>query len=155
MLRFEVRYVALAAAALYFLLAYYFLGPVFVLVPRFKWIQEAFGNLAEARISAHSTHALALLVAAIPSAFLISIACRPRAIVVAAAAGGLTAVAAFVPTFLSDLVRPLLDATTIVQMLIDGIKFVLILIFITWLSTKLPPNYAMQRSSRVVAGRGR
>jgi hypothetical protein len=42
-------------------------------------------------------------------------------------------------------------------MVVDGIKFVLLLVLVTWLVTKLPSNYAMQRSSRVgtpLAGTG-
>jgi hypothetical protein len=159
MLNLKVRYafVTLVAAGFYFSLTYLLQSPAFVHLPRFTWIQENFGRLTEARIWAHSAHGLTLLVAAIPSALVIALFGRPRPIGIAAAAGCLTAVAAFAPTFLTASVRPYWDATMIGHMVVDGIKFISILMLVTWLISKLPSNYAMQRSSRVgtpLAGTG-
>ena len=151
MLNVKVKYalVTLVATGLYFSLTYFLQSPAFGYLPRFTWIQENFGRLAEARIWAHSAHGLALLIAAIPSAIVIALGGRPRALGIAAAAGVLTAVVAFAPTFLTESVRPYLDTTMIGHMAVDGFKFVFILMFVTWLIAKLPSNYAMQRSSRV------
>ena len=141
--------ITLVAAVLYFVLTYYLQGPAFVHVPRFTWIQENFGNLAEARIWAHSAHGLALLLAAIPGAIVISVADVPQPVRAAAVAGALTALAGFAPTLLTESVRPYLDATTLGHMAVDAIKFVLLMMFVTWIFTKLPSNHAMRRSSHV------
>jgi hypothetical protein len=89
MLRVGVRYVAvtLVAAGLYFLLAPNLMGVTFVHLPRFTWVQETFGKAASFYLWAHTAQGLALLVAAIPSAVIISLAGRPRPIAIAAAAG--------------------------------------------------------------------
>lgn len=146
----EVKYlsVVILAAAAYFALTYYTNGFVWGKIPGLPWMQESFGRLAGTRIWMHSVHALALLVAAIPSAILVSITCRPRSMVVAAIAGALTFGAGFAPTILNDTVRALLDNSTLVHMTIDGIKFVLILMALTWLADKL-----LRRRMNAIPGR--
>ena len=149
MLRVGVRYAAvtLLAAGLYFVLAPNLMGLSFVHLPRFTWVQETFGSSAGFYLWAHAAHGIALLVAALPSAVISSLAGRPRVIFIAAVAGCLTAWFGLAAPLLDNL--PHVQATSIVSMVIDGIKFVLLLVLVTWLVTKLPPNYTMQRSSRV------
>jgi hypothetical protein len=138
----------LMAAVIYYALTSYLLIETFGNMPGMTWFQESLGRLAGARIWAHLVHALALFLAAIPCALLLSIACRPKAVLAAAIAGALTACLGLSESFL--FLRGNLYIPSVVHIVIDSIKFVLILMLVTWSATKLPSNYAMQRSARVV-----
>ena len=152
MLPAKARYlvVVLLAAAVYFVLVYYTNGWIWGVAPGREAFQTSLGRHAGARVWAHSVHAVALLLAAVPSALLLSWFCRPHAVLSAAIAGALTVVASFAPTFLEPSVRSILDTTILTHMTIDSIKFVAILVLLTWLANKLPSNNAMQRSALVV-----
>jgi len=155
----KARYfaVVLLAAALYFVLVYYLNGWIWGVAPGLDAFKSSLGRLAGTRVWAHSVHALALLFAAIPSALLLARFGRPHALLAAAMTGLITVVASLSPTFLNSFLRNLLDATSYAHMAVDSVKFVAILVLLTWLAGKLPSNYAMQRSSRVgtpLAGTG-
>ena len=147
-IRAKYALVVLVAAAAYYVLTFFMIMQVFGNVPGLEWMQDTFGRLAGARIWAHSVHALALLVAGIPSALLSSLTCRPRAVVVAAIAGTLTAAAGLSPNFLFH--SGTLYGFPIFHIIIDSMMFVVILMLLTWIATKLPSNNAMQRSALVV-----
>lgn len=138
--------IAVARGTIYYLLAYFTVGSFFGAAPGFEWLTEAFGALAGTRIWSHSVHAVAVLVAAIPSAFLLGIVGRPHALRLAALTGLLVAAAAFVPSFLHPDVRPYLDTVFYVTAGIDSLKMVLILMLLTWLVGKLPSNNAFEPS---------
>jgi hypothetical protein len=148
----KVRYlvVVLLAAAMYFALAYYVNGWIWGIAPGLDSFKTSLGRLAGTRVWAHSVHAVALLLAAIPSALFLARFARPHALLGAAITGLVTVVVSLAPIFLNGFVRNLLDATSLVHMGVDSVKFVAILVLLTWLAGKLPSNYAMQRSSRVV-----
>jgi hypothetical protein len=93
-------------------------------------------------------HALALLIAGIPSALLLSFTRRDQPNLFAVIAGALTAVASLNPNILFYRGN-LYPDVQIAHITIDSVKFVLILLLLTWLAGRLPSNYAMQRSSRV------
>jgi hypothetical protein len=155
----KARYlvVVLLAAAMYFALIYYFNGWIWGVAPGLDSFKTSLGRLAGTRVWAHSVHAVALLLAAIPSALLLAKFSRPHALLGAAIAGLVTVVVSLAPTFLNSFVRSLLDATSFAHMAVDSVKFVAILTLLTWLAGKLPSNHAMQRSSRVgtpLAGTG-
>jgi hypothetical protein len=139
-----------AVTAIYFALATFAVDYAFGVAPGFHWAMESFGRLAGSRIWAHSVHAVAVLAAAIPSALLLWIGGRPHAVKLAALAGVLTAVVCFLPSYIHPDVRPYIDTEFHVTVVIDSLKMVLILVLLTWLFSRLPSNYAMQRSSRVV-----
>lgn len=144
---FKYPLVALLAAAVYYALTFFMLMQVFGSIPGLATMQHLFGSLAGARIWAHSLHAFALLVSGIPSALLVAYTCRPRAVSVSAVAGLMTAIAGLNPALLNYLA---FTSAPFVHAAIDGVKFVAILMLLTWLAGKLPSNYAMPRSSRVV-----
>lgn len=152
MLSAKARYlvVVLLAAAMYFALVYYFNGWIWGVAPGLDSFKSSFGRLAGSRMWAHSVHAVALLLSAIPSALLLARFGRPHALLCAAIAGLLTVVVSLAPTFMNSFVRNLLDATSYAHMAVDSVKFVAILMLLTWLAGKLPSNYAMQRSAAVV-----
>ena len=151
MLSAKARYlvVVLLAAAAYFTLAYYFNGWIWGVAPGLESFKTSLGRLAGTRVWAHSVHAVALFLSAIPSALMLAKYARPHALLSAAMAGLVTVAASFAPTFLNSFVRNLLDATSFAHMAVDGVKFVAILMLLTWLAGRPPSNYAMQRSSRV------
>src|SRR5687767_13989660 len=129
-LRAKYVLVAVLAAAAYYVLTFYMLMQVFGNIPGLEWMQQSFGRLAGARIWAHLVHALALLLAGVPSALLLAMTCRPRAVVVAAIAGTLTAVAGLNPSLL--FYRGHLYELQVTHMAIDSVKFVVILMLLTW-----------------------
>jgi hypothetical protein len=141
-------FIILVAAISYYTLAFLASGQLFGTVPGLDWMQSSFGRMAGARIWAHSVHALALLIAGIPSALLLSFTRRDQANLFAAITGVLTAVASLNPNILFYRGH-LYPDVQIAHITIDSIKFVLILLLLTWLAGKLPSNYAMQRSSHV------
>jgi hypothetical protein len=151
MLPAKARYLAvvLLAAAVYFILVYCLNGWIWGVAPGREALQSSLGRLAGARVWAHFVHAVALLLAAVPSALLLSWFCRPYAVHSATIAGAITVVASFAPTFLEPSVRSILDTTILTHMTIDSIKFVVILALLTWLANKLPSKNATQRLSRV------
>jgi len=72
--------VVLSAAAAYFVLVYYVNGWIWGVAPGREAFQTSLGRLAGTRVWAHSVHGVALLLAAIPSAFLLSRFARPHAL---------------------------------------------------------------------------
>jgi len=139
--------VVVLAGSIYLALATYLVGYGFGIAPGFEWMMATFGRLAGSPIWAHLVHALALFMSAIPSAGILYIAFRPRAVLFAAVTGALAAVAAFAPTFLHADVVAHLNAVSLVHIGVDSLKMVLILMLLTWLLTKLPSNNAMRRSA--------
>jgi hypothetical protein len=140
--------IAAVAGVIYFVLAYFAVGYFFGAAPGFEWSMEAFGRLVGARVWSHSVHAVALLVAAIPSALILGVLGRPNALSLAAATGVLVAAASFAPSFLHPGVRPHLDAVAYVTAGVDSLKTVLILILLTWMVGKLTSNNACMDSPR-------
>lgn len=145
----KVALIVIVATALYLILAISTVNYAFGVMPALDSAEATFGRLAGTRIWSHSPHAAGVLVAAIPSALLLSIADRSHALRLAATTGVLTSVAALVPSFLHPDVRPFLDTHFYVTAAIDSQKLVLILMLPTWLFSKLLSYYAMQRSAHV------
>jgi len=140
--------VVLLAAAVYLLLAIQLVNYGFGIAPGFEFMKATFGALAGSRVWTHLVYASALAVAALPSAIILAVALRPRAITFAAVTGAIAAIAGFVPTFLHREVRALLDAPDFVRMGTDSLIMVLILTLLTWLITQLPSNYPLERTAR-------
>jgi len=134
MFSLETRYLIVVplAAAIYYGLAYMFNGWIWAAIPGLDTFQNWFGHLVGLLVWAHLVHGLALLVAALPSAWLLAWLCRPRAAYCAAVAGAITVAGSFTPTLLNSQVRGLLDATAFVHMAIDSIRFVGLLMLVTW-----------------------
>ena len=145
--------VVLLAAVIYYVLVYYTNGWIWGVAPGYEAFQASLGRLAGTRVWMHSVHAVALLLAAVPSALLLSRFCRPHAVLCAAIVGAITVIVAFAPTLLGS--GSQLGATHLAHMGVDSAKFVLIPVLQTWLANKLPSNHAMQRSSRAAADCGR
>jgi len=152
MLRHYVKIVLVVglAAFLYLAFASFLVGYSFAVAPGLEFLEVTFGRLWGSRLWAHSVHALAMLVSGIPSAAILSIAMRPHTVAFAALTGFIAAVVALTDPLLRTGALALLDSADYVHMGIDSLKGILILMLLTWLLTKLPSNYAMQRSSRVV-----
>jgi hypothetical protein len=89
----------------------------------------------------HSVHAVALLLAALPVALIISWLCRPHALLCAAVAGAIAVIAGFAPILVNSASQ--LSATTLIHMGVDSFKIIGTPVLLTWLANKLPPNYAM------------
>ena len=147
--------IVLLAAAIYYVLVYYANGWIWGVAPGYEAFQTSLGRLAGARVWMHSVHAVALLLAAVPSALLLSWFGRPHAVLCAAIVGIITMLAAFAPTLVNS--GSHLSPTSLAHMGVDSVKFVVIPVLLTWIANKLPSNNAMQRSSRVgtpLAGTG-
>jgi hypothetical protein len=152
MLRDYAKFISVVSLAgfIYLELAIYLVEYGFGIAPGYEWMQTTFGRLAGSRIWAHLVHAFALLVAAIPSAGILLIAFRPRAIASAAVTGALTAVAAFLPSLLHANSVSYLNNTSLVHIGVDSLKMMLILMLLTWLLTRLLSNNATQRSALII-----
>ena len=137
------------AAFLYLTLAVFLVGYGFGVAPGLAFLETTFGSVGGSRVWAHTVHALALVVSGVPSAAILSLALRPRAVTYAALTGVITAAVALSDTLLRPNLLAHLEPLDYLHMGIDSLKGVVILMLLTWLVTKLPSNYAMQRSSRV------
>jgi hypothetical protein len=153
----RIAFVVSLTTFIYLALASFLVGYSFAIAPGLELMQDIFGRLGGARIWAHSVQALALAVSAIPSAAILSLAMRPRAVAFAAVTGLTAAVVALADTLFRADILPLLDITDFVHMGLDFIKTVVILMLLTWLLTKVSSNQRTQRFPRAArpAQRGR
>jgi hypothetical protein len=136
----KIAPVVLLAAAIYLFLAIQLVNYGFGNAPGFEFMKANFGPLAGGRVWTHLVYASALAVAALPSAIILALALRPRAVTFAAVSGVIAAIAGIVPTFLHPNVLALLDAPDFVRMGTDSLIMTLILVLLTWLLAKLPSN---------------
>ena len=134
------------AGAIYFLAAVYLVNYTFGVAPGLGWLQGTFGQLAGTRIWAYSVHALGLVVAALPAALLLHLVLGLSAVRSAFWAGSAAAIGALVPTFLNPEIRERLAGADFMIMGVDSLTMVAILVLLTWLLSKLPSNYALERS---------
>jgi hypothetical protein len=150
MLRHYIKVVLVVgtAAILYLALATYLVGVGFGIAPGLEFLEATLGRVGGSRVWAHTVHALALFISGVPSAVILSFAMHPRAVTFAAVTGVITAIVAVANTILRPDLLALLEPWDYFSVGIDSLKAVLILMLLTWLLSKLPSNYAMQRSSR-------
>lgn len=139
--------IVILASVVYLAVALVTIDLAFGAMPSLEWTQNTFGKLAGTRIWSQSAHASGVLLAAIPTAALLRMANRTRAVRLAAWTGVLTSTAALVPSFLHPGVRPYIDTSFYVIAGIDSLKIILILLLVTWILTRAPIGGAMQRTS--------
>jgi len=109
----KIAPVVLLAAASYLFLAIQLVNYGFGNAPGFEFFMKAnFGPLAGGRVWTHLVYTAALAVAALPSAIILALALRPRAVTFAAVSGAIAAIAGIVPTFLHPNMLALLDASS-------------------------------------------